>query len=201
MIDIAALKKRLSEPLPGFHAQAKLMPMGRKIVADFDDLVPAAVMIILIKRGDKWTIPLIERSHDDYAHSGQIALPGGRLDPNEGALEAAIRETEEEIGLKLELKNVLGPISPLPIPVSNYLVQPFVSVFRGQPEYDIDTREVAKVFEFDLDLLNNESTLKNKMMKFKFGEMSVPYYETNGYTVWGATAMILSEFSAIIAEI
>jgi len=191
------LKHSLSQPLPGKSAQNLMSPDGRNSYR-FEHRFSAAVMIALYRIDDQWRFPLIKRAEDDYVHSGQIGLPGGRIEQRESIIEAALRETEEEIGIKTELIDVLGVLTELQIPVSSFLVHPVVGIINYQPEWIIESREVAEVFTVSLDDICNPDMVKSEMRRFKRGAVEVPYFHLFGHKVWGATAMILSEFRMLL---
>lgn len=193
------LRENLSKPLPGWPAQSTLMPEGRHRDGIPEDLQPASVLIALYPHNDEWHFPLIKRSVDGFAHSGQIALPGGRQEGTESDIETALREAEEEIDLKAEAVEILGLTSPLPIPVSRYLVQPVVGYIHSRPILTPDAREVEQIFSVSLSTLRNiESQFETH--HFAGRGWKIPYFEINGHKVWGATAMILSEFKEIISN-
>jgi len=199
---IDRLKTRLSEPLVGWEAQKRLMPEGRDKLRFpvLDELQPAAVLIALFPKENQWCFPLIQRSVDGFAHSGQIALPGGRKEGSENAIETALREAEEEVNLAQDQVEILGKISPLPIPVSQYIVQPIVGFLQEIPAFRPDPREVEKIFYVSLDELVS-TTIQYETRFFQNREWEIPYFGIEGHKVWGATGMILSEFRELVTKI
>jgi len=197
---IRSLRDRLKLPLPGWEAQRILIPEGRESGFRLDNLHPAAVLIALYPERDEWYFPLIQRSIDGFAHSGQIALPGGRREGLESNIETALREAEEEVSLPATEMEILGETSPLPIPVSRHLVQPVIGFIKRKPKLVPDPKEVAHIFSVSLDtLLRVEPKLETREIKGRSWE--IPYFEVEGHKVWGATAMILSEFREIISKL
>ena len=194
------LKALLSHPLPGWSAQSTLMPEGRHRDGIPQDLKPAAVLVALYPHAEEWYFPMIKRSVDSFAHSGQIALPGGRQQGSESHIETALRETEEEIDLPADQIEILGSLSPLPIPVSRHLVHPIVGFSRLEPHLTPDPREVEQIFSVSLTTLKQVET-KMETHHYKGQDWQIPYFEINGHKVWGATAMILSEFREILSKI
>jgi 8-oxo-dGTP pyrophosphatase MutT (NUDIX family) len=158
----------------------------------------AAVMISLYKDDNQWRFPLIKRVEDDYVHSGQVGLPGGRIEEGESIIEAALRETEEEIGIKANNIEVIGTLTELQIPVSDFLVHPVVGIMNCEPEWVIEYREVAEVFTVSVDDVCNPDIMKSEIRQFKRGPVRVPYFLLHKHKVWGATAMILSEFRELL---
>src|SRR5262245_61829436 len=125
------LKTRLSESLPGEQAQILLAPFNRKMIdpkkLKQEDYRLSAVMILFCEdEHDRLFIPLIQRLPYEGVHSGQISLPGGKFDQTDIDLsQTAIRECREEIGVTEEIE-MIGKLSQLYIPVSGFLVEPFV---------------------------------------------------------------------------
>ncbi|NQV29883.1 MAG: CoA pyrophosphatase [Candidatus Marinimicrobia bacterium] len=197
---IKNLKASLNDPLPGWAAQKRLMPEGRKREMLSDSLHPAAVLIALYQKNGEWVFPLIKRSSDGLAHSGQIALPGGRRDGSENNIETALREAHEEVNILPGSVEIIGQTSPLPIPVSNHLVQPIVGFLRTEPNLIPDPREVAEIFSVSIQTLLDKHVLL-ETRNFRGHDYEIPYFEINNHKIWGATAMILSEFRELLAQL
>jgi len=196
---IHQLAAALTDPLPGWEAQRLLMPEGRDLEPLSTDLLPAAVLIALFPHNDAWYFPLIQRSRDGFAHSGQIALPGGRQEKPESDIETALREAEEEVNLPAKEIQILGMLSPLPIPVSQHLVQPVLGFMPEKPDLQPDPREVDHIFTVTLDeFIRTEIQFETRY--FKARDWRIPYFLLQGHQVWGATAMILSEFRALLLQ-
>jgi hypothetical protein len=136
-------------------------------------------------------------------HSGQISLPGGKVEPTDQDLaETALRESKEEIGVNPENIRLLGNLTNLYIPPSNFMVTPFVGYQSVRPVFKPDPSEVAEIIEVSLDSFLDNSIIRQKRMKLALGlTMKVPAYCIGSHVIWGATAMILSEFRVIIEEI
>jgi len=197
---IPRLSERLQQPLPGWAAQKDLMPEGRELEVLSDKLHPAAVLISLFQKEDDWLFPLIRRTVDGFAHSGQIALPGGRQEGVESDIETALREAHEEVNILPEQVEVIGMTSLLPIPVSNHLVQPVVGFTRMKPDFIPAPKEVAEIFHVSIKNLCQRD-VQFESRHFKNKDWQIPYFEFEGHKVWGATAMILSEFRTLVSPI
>lgn len=197
---IQKLSDLLQQPLPGWTAQKHLMPEGRKLERLGDNLHPAAVLISLYQQDGEWLFPLIRRTIDGFAHSGQIALPGGRRDGTESNIQTALREAHEEVNILPELVEVIGKTSLLPIPVSNHIVQPVVGYTRDKPDFIPEPREVAEIFSVSIKSLC-ERDIQYELRHFKSRDWEIPFFEINGHKVWGATAMILSEFRILVTKV
>jgi len=197
--------------LPGFSAQSRMSPPGRKAMIDSmnEKINPqlSAVLILLFSDDQSKSpkIVLIERSENENGnHSGQIAFPGGRVEDSDSSLlKAALREAEEEIGINQSDVTILGALTPLFIPVSNFLVHPFVGVNFGCPEFIKHSKEVNDIVSVGLDDLFSKEIKSTAeiLIKNRSQKMEVPCYKIEGKVIWGATAMIISEFEEIIRRI
>lgn len=155
----------------------------------------ASVLMPLVQRGDVWKVILTQRPMTMPRHPGQISFPGGRREDHETALEAALRETHEEVGILPNAITVLGRL-PSFNAVSDYRVTPFVGVVDSTAPIIPCEREVDEVFEVPLDfILNGDNHVKRTV--FFDGKDHVlydmPYDGTDGVhrNVWGMTAMIM----------
>ncbi|MGZ3901455.1 MAG: NUDIX hydrolase, partial [Bacteroidia bacterium] len=163
-----------------------------------------SAVMLLICRDDKneFFIPLTERFAYDGVHSGQVSFPGGKFEEKDKDLvQTALRECEEEIGIK----NVkaLGTLSKLYIPVSNFLVQPVVGYCDEVNVFMTPhVREVKHILKLRFDSLLDESIVKEGSISiYNGGKIKAPYFEIEGLKVWGATAMVLSEFKVLLKTI
>lgn len=207
MVFISKLKEHLLRPLPGIDAQLKMMSTGlRKKDPDMyvkaaEDAKKACVLLLLFQKEGAWHTALMERPESPYAHSKQISFPGGGLEAFDADLAAAaLRETEEEFGIPKQDITLIGRLSQLYIPVSGYLVHPFVGYLEQAPDYTPDPKEVAEVIEVKIeDLIDpNLRKLTKIEMSSGFTLKDVPYFDLKEKVVWGATAMMLNEFSEIL---
>lgn len=206
MLDfIKELQRKLQQPLPGQPAQLKMAPSSRrKYMTAPEGVRRAGVMATLFPKNEEWHVVLIERNKNDRdSHGGQISFPGGKAEPEDGTmLKTALRETEEEVGILQKEINVLGSLSEVYIPVSNFNVYPFVGFLDFQPDYIIQEEEVFKVLEIPISHFQNEEVKQttdipiNKYLTLK----NVPYYEVENQILWGATAMMMSELVEVIGR-
>lgn len=205
---IPLLAERLKLPLPGKEAQYKLATKNRipyKEKSLPNDVRLASVLCLLYPKNGALHIPLIQRviTKNDK-HSGQMSFPGGKLEPTDKTRQAgAIREANEEIGILSEDVKILGKLTSLYIPASNFQVFPFVGYLDYTPTFIPQITEVAEVVEVPLKTLIAPQTLKYKSMHYTetYKVDDVPYFDVNNKTVWGATGMMLSEFVAIINQL
>lgn len=201
------LKTALQKPLPGEDAQYLMAPFHRKKIEDallsMDQFKPSAVMLVLCLDADGSAfIPLIERVSYQGAHSAQISLPGGKYDHADETLEnTARRECYEEIGLN-DIE-VIGSLTQIKIPVSQFLVQPFIGFCKiPQPSLIIQEREVKSLLKLKLSDLLNEETVQTGVVKLSEDQhIKTAWFAVEGHQVWGATAMILSELREVLRSI
>ena len=131
-----------------------------------------------------------------------MALPGGRRDPGESLRETALRESHEEIGVDASAILLIGELTPLYVPRSNYEVHPFVGFLPTYPRFGPNPTEVAKVIEASLTTLVTPETRRvSRVNDPNYGPRVVPYFDVEGENVWGATAMIVSELITMTAPI
>ncbi len=202
------LKSELEANLPGFSAQKRMAPLGRKPPIEYlkENMTPknSAVLILLYpdpETSAPKTVLILRPENEQGNHAGQVSFPGGGFDHADVELSnTALREAEEEIGLDRSGITLLGGLTPLYIPVSNYMVHPFVGFVRSVPEFNINREEVQEVLECNAeDFLREEfKGSVSRHIKIKNAWMEVPCYNINNRIIWGATAMIISEFEEVM---
>ncbi len=194
------LRRMLARPLPGLPAQLRMAPSHRPtLLAEKDDgsAREAAVLVILETSQDPSVI-LTERRHDLESHPGQISFPGGRREPEETLLDAALREATEEVNLRPDTVNVLGELTPLYVPPSNYLVHPFVAVAEGALDLRPANSEVSLIIRASLEELLDARNIRTEERERYGTTVNIPYFEIGGHKVWGATAMMLAELVELL---
>jgi len=197
------IRAALTRPLPGLAAQLKLAPEYRVEslrATPPADARSAGVLLLLYPFDGVWHFPLMKRTDDGLVHSGQISLPGGSQEPGESLQATALREACEEIGAACTEIEVLGQLSAIYIPPSNFLVTPTVGCVAQRPAFQCDPREVAELIEAPLSTLFDRAVVKREPWRLRGVTVEVPFYQIGAHKVWGATAMILSEFSLLLAE-
>jgi 8-oxo-dGTP pyrophosphatase MutT (NUDIX family) len=206
MTDIGAfLKERLKKPLPGDFAHQQMMaqPIGQRFKMEYDKPPKkGAVMIVLYPDEGKIYFPLMQRPPYQGVHGGQVSLPGGKKEKSDNNLiETAIRETFEEIGVKISDKEVIGTLSDLNVTASNFIVRPVVSILHKKPDFIRDPREVEQIFKAEVKHLIHPETLQvTELTVEQKVRLKAPFFDIEEKVVWGATAMILSEFVEILKE-
>lgn len=196
------IERLLQRPLPGQNAQLRMAPLERPEKASDPETQQAGVLVLLFSRYNELHTVLIQRPVYQGVHSGQISFPGGKMEPgDQDIVHTALRETHEEVGISSQQIRVLGKLTPLYIPVSNHMVQPVIGTLNDPPRFVPDSKEVARIYEVRVRdlmepgcLIENEGILENNRL------IQAPFYKYNGLRIWGATAMIMSEFLEIYRE-
>ncbi len=196
------LRKALSKPLPGKAAHEKLMPETRKreLMTNYVKKArKSAVLLLLYPMEGAPAFVLIKRAADGGVHSNQIAFPGGSFEPQDKTLQqTALRESQEETGIYADEVTVIGKLSALYIPPSNFMVTPFAGYLNRQPRF-VPNNEVERIMEISLKELTDPRSFQFKTIKHRTGnEYSVPCFYLQNEIVWGATAMMLNEFLTIV---
>ena len=174
---------------------------GRRFTFNHEDPPKlAGVMILLYPKVDDIYFVLIERQgHPLDPHQHQISLPGGKKELNETLEQTAIRETFEEIGVHPDFIQTMAPLSTVFVGVSNFLIHPFIGFVKDTPNFTPQLDEVKMLLEIPLNhLLADENIKKTDMTVRGYVLKGVPYFDLGGKIVWGATAMVLSEFREIL---
>jgi 8-oxo-dGTP pyrophosphatase MutT (NUDIX family) len=196
------LELRLKEKLPGQKAQNKMAPRGRiEHIPPLNTGKASVLILIFVNGGELWTL-LIKRSEYPGLHSGQISFPGGKYDNADlSPVHTALREAREETGLETDDIRIIGTLTPLHIPVSNLDVLPVVGYLDSKPEFNICTREVEYLIQIPLKKLIGKNIVVTREIAVSDGKISVPGYLIQDEFVWGATAMILSEFIEVASRV
>lgn len=201
---IISLKEQLQGTLPGEAAQFEMAHISREKIK-YEDLKKgnyrsSAVLVLLAQREGEFFIPLTERHTYNGAHSGQVSFPGGKKEEqDESLMHTALRECGEEIGIHSHIE-VIGELTPLYIPVSGFLVNPYVGVYTGSKlDYTLNESEVKSLLELNLSDLKSPDLIKQTVVEPAPGyKLKTPYFDVRGKIVWGATAMILNEFKKLL---
>tara|TARA_B100001769_G_C21990441_1_gene532336 strand:+ start:363 stop:1004 length:642 start_codon:yes stop_codon:yes gene_type:complete len=200
---IISLENQLRNTNPGEFAQNIMKPkyLTTKNKSYINsNAIPSAVLILLFKEKNIYKYYLTQRSNNVGKHKGQISLPGGSQEKNESLESTALRETEEEIGIDKDTIYIIGKLTKLYVPVSGFCIYPFVgwtnNIARIKP-----SDEVEKIFNVPLSELLNKNNEKHKQKVLNNKLTKVPYFNLRNNEVWGATAMILSEFKKILESI
>ena len=199
------LRDRLAMPLPGgkAHDIFRAKPVG-EVRPLFDHPTPprpGGVIILLYEDRGVVKLPLIKRPEYDGAHGGQVSLPGGKAEPGEDAVQTALRECEEEIGVPPDTITVLGKLSEFFVMPSNHLVTPVIASVPRTPVFRPDPFEVSRILEGRIDELVAENSIsESEIIAAGRYRMLAPHFVIHNEVVWGATAMILNELRVILVD-
>jgi 8-oxo-dGTP pyrophosphatase MutT (NUDIX family) len=193
-------KDRLkNHPLPGQDAQYIMAGDNirhKKIdLSALSNYKKSAVCLLFYEHDNDVYFALMRRPTTHQYHAGQIALPGGSCDGDETYEQTALRELYEETGVAITEENIMGRLTPLYIPVSNFYIQPVVACINSKPLFKPSLEEVEELIECKLSYILDESIISETMVNLTTSGLKIkaPYFNVEGNVLWGATAMLLSE--------
>ncbi len=206
-MEFTELQKKLSillnEPLPGlaFHQKMKgLTPLK-------DDSEPnqftkkSAVLILFYPDKDEIKIPLILRPPYDGTHGGQMSFPGGKVElEDESLIRTALREAQEEIGIKAIDVHVLGKLTEIYIPPSNFLVLPVIGYINYTPDFYPDAKEVEEIVKITIEEMQDENSVEFREIQTRKISFKTQCYILKEKIVWGATALMIAELNEILKK-
>jgi 8-oxo-dGTP pyrophosphatase MutT (NUDIX family) len=202
---VASLKLEIQKGLPGTDVQWQMASSDR-FVKDFPrfpgkDARDASVLILLYPHNGSIYTVFMQRPDYNGVHGGQISFPGGKKESDdENTIQTALREAWEETGVNPSIVNIIGTLTPLFIPVSNMLVTPVIGWTNGKPSFKHKPEEVLFLIEADVKKLLDPSIVKFKPFEIRDEILDIKYYDYEGNTIWGATAMILHELLNLIRK-
>ena len=198
---IHKITHQLTLDLPGDAAFEKMSIPNRSDWKPNEKTRKSAVLILFYKGNGEIYIPLILRPKYDGVHAGQMAFPGGRFENfDENLHRTALREAQEEIGIKATDVKIMGQLTEIFIAPSNFYAQPVVGFIPYKPDFYPDPREVDTVFEVNIKEFLDPKNISKTTIKVKELSFEVPCYVINGNIIWGATALMISELTAIIGN-
>ncbi len=204
-LTLELVKRALAAPRPGLASQLQMSPHPRPGALPppppANPRREAGVLILLYLQDQELYFVLTVRTLSVATHKGQISLPGGAREGTERLDGTARRETGEELGLDADCIEILGaPLTPLYIPVSEFWVTAYVGFLDGRPVFMPEPGEVLELIETPLAALLDDRTVQEEMWELHGGHVWVPLFNIQGYKVWGATAMMLSEFKTMLRQ-
>ncbi len=192
----------MAGPRPGEAAQSAMSTRPRSRPGDFDYAGPprlSAVLILLYPQDATLSFVLTVRTDTVAHHKGQVSLPGGAWEKADASLaQTALREAEEELGISLAGAELLGELTGLYIAPSHYELRPYVAYVASQPAFRPSRDEVAQLLRVPLAALLDPALRQVETWTLRGREVEVPFFDLLGHKVWGATAMVLSEFAAML---
>ena len=200
------LQQTLAKDLPGREAQLKMSPLPvdwRRFSLDAPATAKkSAVLLLFYPEASGVYFPLIKRPSYPGAHSGQVSFPGGKVEPSDPDLVyTALREAEEEIGIDAGKVEVLGRLTDLYIPTSNFLVSPVLGFLEETPRFVPEAREVERIIPTAMSMIGHPQIRQRTTLPIGEGRhLETPYFALDGEVVWGATAMILSELLQLLEQ-
>lgn len=179
---------------------AHILRQRKKEPVPVNDLTPAAVLVPLFLQKGQYQILFTQRSMEVREHKGQIAFPGGMREPQDVDLQfTALRETEEELGIRPEGIEVLGELNELITP-TGYHITPFVGIIPHPYEYRLNRQEIAGIIEVPLDHLLAPQNLRLERGEFFNAQTEMPYFQYKQHVIWGATGRITRELVELILD-
>jgi 8-oxo-dGTP pyrophosphatase MutT (NUDIX family) len=200
-VTVQTLTAALARPLPGPTAQAALAPTWRRawpVGLEDAKVRHAAGLVLLFPIDNRAHVLFTVRAGTLGRHGGQVSLPGGVVEPGETLAAAALREAHEEVALSLDEVRVIGALTPLDIPISGFRLHPVVASQATRPVLTASQGEVARILEVAVDDLRNPAHLRSAARRHDGQSIVVPAFHVGGEEIWGATAMVLAEFLALL---
>lgn len=198
-----AFRDRLARGLPGRTAQVTLEPelaYGRHFGQHPSSARVAGVLLLFYLHPAGWRIPLMLRPANLSNHPGQVSLPGGMVEPGESICDTALREMEEELGVRLSAVHVVGSLSPIYTFNSHVAITPWLAVLDRPPTFTPNAAEVAELIEMPVARLFDPSAYGSHVEQRGGLKFRAPHLMFQGHRIWGATAMILAELAAVVRE-
>jgi 8-oxo-dGTP pyrophosphatase MutT (NUDIX family) len=203
---IEQLTQKLNgSPLPGLPAQLSMAPETRqeelKRIKSKSLPRQSAVLVLFYPNDGDTRLIFMKRPADQTIHSGQVSFPGGRVEKEDrDFVDTALREAREEVNVNPDEVQVIGSLSKLHIPPSNFDVYPIIGYTLRRPDFK-GNYEVDKLIEVSMEELLDRRTKTTKTIHHRLGKLvDVPCYFVQGEIIWGATAMMLGELLTIIRD-
>ena len=206
---IKNIKKSLESKLPGIDSWNRMAvkPINDKNIVNnkivkyekilsenkINEMKQAAVLVCFFEKKGEYYLPLIRRPMHEKNHPGQIALPGGAMEENETLETTALREAFEEVGIIPDNVEIIGKMTPLPVPVSKYVITPFIGITENEPKWNINELEVDELIILKFKDLIDSNNGYYEDWNLNGNMLRVPIFKIMNEDIWGATAAVLSE--------
>ena len=212
-MDFREFEKRIVKvakmELPGETVQMKMAPAERlrelkEEIIQTKNVKHAGVMVLFYPTPERQTnLILILRKTYKGVHSAQVGFPGGKIESIDSSIQdAALRETEEEVGVPREDISVIKQLTEIYIPPSNFFVQPFLGITQNPPNFVPEENEVESLIEVNLNDFMDDRCITTRVITTSYAvDLEVPAFKLNGHIVWGATAMMLNEVRELISKV
>jgi len=205
-LSIDEIKQKFQLPLPGIVSHLKMAPESRvqELIRNKDNTLNAkksAVLILFFNDDEVLKMIVIRRSEYVGIHSGQIAFPGGRYEEEDiDVRTTALREIQEEIGITEDKIEIIGRLTDIYVPPSNFLISVFVGYLAEKPQYKMDEREVAEIIEIPFNDFYKSGVIKQKdfYVNSLLAASNAPYFDVTNAEIWGASAMVISELLDVL---
>jgi len=202
---VTLIKKAVNSPKPGLKSQLSMVTEprpGHKTYTEMKNKCKkAGVMVLFFSWKNKLYLILTRRTDMVQYHPNQISFPGGQCEPKESPVKASLRETYEELGISENEIKILGELTPLYIPPSQYCIYPVVGIINERPAYKPRAKEVAEIIEIPLTHILDDKNLFRETWNLNNRKVRVPFYLYKKHKIWGATAMVLAEFLDVIRPV
>jgi 8-oxo-dGTP pyrophosphatase MutT (NUDIX family) len=198
---IVNITEQLKQPLPGREFHLKMMSEARMTskIQPNENTRKSAVLILFYPYQDEIFVPLILRPAYDGVHGGQMAFPGGRAEKeDENLIRTALREAQEEVGIKAIDVKVIGQLTEIFIPPSNFFVLPVIGFINYHPTFYPDAREVDSIIEVNLNEIMDEKNQQLRKVDVRGLKLETPCFIIQERVIWGATAMMLAELNEVL---
>ncbi len=192
------------QPLPGHEGIVqKMSPNRLRLKAEPNENTrKSAVLMVFYPKGEDIFLPLILRPQYDGVHGGQMAFPGGRVELKDKDIQAtALREAQEEIGIKATDVKIISNLTELFIPPSNLFCQPVMGLLPYRPDFYPDEREVANIFEVSINEILDPAIVQIRTVESRGSRFETPCFVIQDQVVWGATALMIAELVEVLKEI
>ncbi|WP_306643070.1 NUDIX hydrolase [Sanyastnella coralliicola] len=199
------IQSAFAQDLPGAKAHQAIMSYARdgasEVRAKGESFREGGVLALVYPKDNIAHLNFILRPTYDGVHSGQVAFPGGKREDADRDLEdTALREANEEVGIIPQKVDVIGSLTEVYIPPSNFIVRPYLAIAEERPDFIADEREVEAILEYPLEAFLHASSITQERISIpNLGNVKVGAFKPGEHVIWGATAMMLAELRQMLS--